>query len=71
MWLRPIRINHVGNCNWPRTNIPWTELDKLFLNYELASDEDVVKITILYFIELTMTGRERKTTHGLYHVRFH
>lgn len=43
-----------------KTEINWLELVKLFLTYEFASDEDTIKMTIFYFIELAMMRRERR-----------
>ncbi|XP_022156117.1 uncharacterized protein LOC111023081 [Momordica charantia] len=38
------------------------ELEKIFMEQGFDNDKDVVKVAIVYFIELAMTGKERKQT---------
>ncbi|KGN57895.1 hypothetical protein Csa_010434 [Cucumis sativus] len=43
-----------------RSNMNGLELDKDYLTLTFESDEDVVKISLFYFVELAMIGRERR-----------
>lgn len=42
------------------TTMKGFELDRLFPSLQFENDQDVVKMTIFYFIKLAMMGRERK-----------
>lgn len=41
-------------------NVKTLELDELYLNLEFDNDEDTVKVSMFYFFELALMGRERK-----------
>lgn len=43
-----------------KTNMKGNELDKDFQDFEFQSDEDEVKMTVFYFIELAMIRKGRR-----------